>query len=158
MDIMASLRASYSGLQAQRARMNVISSNLANADVTRTAEGGPYIRKEVVFAAVPQAQSFEDVLQSRLEPGVSEVRVVDVANAPNATRLEYDPDHPDANAQGYVAYPNINVLHEMTDLIAARRMYGQTLRPLTPAKIWHCAPSRLAASSVAVVCLAPSPF
>ena len=88
MDLMASLHASFSGLQAQRARMNVISSNLANADVTRTPAGGPYVRKEVVFAAVPQTQSFADMLQSRLDTGVSEVRVVDVANAPNATRLE----------------------------------------------------------------------
>ena len=67
MDMIAGLRASFSGLQAQRARMNIISSNLANADVTRTLEGGPYLRKEVVFGAVPQDPSFEDVLHARMD-------------------------------------------------------------------------------------------
>jgi flagellar basal-body rod protein FlgC len=130
----AGLRASFSGLQAQRARMDVIASNLAHADVTRTPEGGPYIRKEVVFAALPQTPSFADVLHSQLGPGVSEVRVVDIVQAPEATRLEYDPAHPDANAQGYVAYPNINMLQEMADLIAASRLYEANVTAINAAK------------------------
>jgi len=134
MDLLAGLRASFSGLQAQRARMNIISSNLANADVTRTPEGGPYLRKEVVFGAVPQNASFEEVLQARQDNGVSEVRVMDIATAPNATRLEYDPSHPDANAQGYVAYPNINVMHEMADLIAASRLYEANVTAINASK------------------------
>jgi flagellar basal-body rod protein FlgC len=134
MDLIAGLRASFSGLQAQRARMNIISSNLANADVTRTPEGGPYLRQEVVFGAVPQNASFEEVLHARLNNGVSEVRVMDVVTAPDATRLEYDPSHPDANAQGYVAYPNINVMHEMADLIAASRLYEANVTAINASK------------------------
>jgi flagellar basal-body rod protein FlgC len=134
MDMMAGLHASFSGLQAQRARMNIIASNLANAEVTRTPEGGPYQRKEVIFAALPPAASFEELLQGHLKDGVSEVRVVDITSAPNDMRLVYDPEHPDANAQGYVAYPNINVLQEMADLVAASRLYEANVTAINATK------------------------
>jgi len=134
LDTMAGLRASFAGLQAQRARMNIIASNLANAEVTRTPEGGPYQRKEVIFAALPQAASFEDLLQGHLKDGVSEVRVVDIASAPNDLRLVYDPEHPDANTQGYVAYPNINVLQEMADLVATSRLYEANVTAVNATK------------------------
>jgi flagellar basal-body rod protein FlgC len=134
MDMMDGLRSSFSGLQAQRTRMNVIASNLANAGVTRTPEGGPYQRKEVVFAAMPQVSSFADLLNAHAEAGVSEVRVVDIIRAPDSTRLEYDPDHPDANPAGYVAYPNINVLHEMADLIMASRLYEANITAINATK------------------------
>jgi flagellar basal-body rod protein FlgC len=134
MDMMAGLQMSFSGLQAQRTRMNVIASNLANAYVTRTPEGGPYKPQEVIFATTPYVPSFEELLYPDIERGVSEVRVVDIVDAPNGTRLEYDPDHPDANAQGYVAYPNISVLQEMADLIAASRLYEANITAINAAK------------------------
>jgi flagellar basal-body rod protein FlgC len=134
MEMTAAIEASYSGLKAHRVRMNVIASNLANAFVTRTPEGGPYKPKEVIFSSVPTDTTFEDLLHPYLSNGVSQVEVVDIVEAPNGTRLEYDPQHPDADAQGYVAYPNINVLQEMVDLIAASRMYEANITALNAAK------------------------
>jgi flagellar basal-body rod protein FlgC len=134
MDMMTGLSASFSGLQAQRTRMNIIASNLANADVTRTPAGGPYQRQEVAFASLPQVTSFADLLNASVESGVSEVRVVDVVRSPDSTRLEYDPDHPDANAAGYVLYPNINVMQEMVDLITASRLYEANITAINAGK------------------------
>src|SRR5947207_2410837 len=105
MDMMAGLQVSFSGLHAQRTRMNVIASNLANAQSTRTPEGGPYKRQEVIFGAQPQRSAFAGTLNERLQDGVNKVSVLGIVSDPNGTRLEYEPDHPDANAQGYVAYP-----------------------------------------------------
>lgn len=134
MDILAAIDTAYSGLQVQRTRMNVIASNLANAHVTRTPEGGPYKPKQVVLSSTPQDVTFEDLLRPQLENGVSEVRVVDIIEAPDAVRLEYDPSHPDANGQGYVAYPNISVLQEMVDLMAASRIYEANITAINTAK------------------------
>lgn len=134
MDMMAGLNASFSGLNAQRTRMNVIASNLANTHSTRTPEGGPYTRKEVILGAQPHTSPFEAVLQDRLHEGVREVQVLDIASDPNGTRLEYEPDHPDANTQGYVAYPNINLMHEMVDLISASRAYEANVTAINAAK------------------------
>ena len=134
MDMMAGLHVSYSGLQAQRARMNVVASNLANANATRTPEGGPYKRKDVIFATQPHVASFADLLDTRLQNGVGEVQVLDIVSDPNAIRLEYDPKHPDANAQGFVAYPDINVLQEMVDLVSASRLYEANVTAINSAK------------------------
>jgi flagellar basal-body rod protein FlgC len=135
MDTMAGLRASFLGLQAQRTRMNIIAANLANAGVTRTPDGGPYQRKEVVFAALPpHVTSFQELLETTWEAGASDVHVVDVVSLPDSTRLEYDPEHPDANAAGYVAYPNINVLQEMVDLITASRLYEANVTAINASK------------------------
>lgn len=101
-----------SGLSAQRARMEVSSSNMANAQTTRTAEGGPYRRRDVVFASV-----------GGLEDGVSGVQVSEVRQDEAEPRREYDPGHPDADEQGYVAYPNVSVVEEMVDMITASRAY-----------------------------------
>ncbi|NPA30076.1 MAG: flagellar basal body rod protein FlgC [Epsilonproteobacteria bacterium] len=129
------------GLSAQRFRVNVISSNIANANTTRTDEGGPYRRREVVFKAF----NFDEVLNDKMEkesdylpysdplgegeegetaqPPVMGVVVDKVVRDDSEPRLKYDPDHPDANAEGYVAYPNINPVIEMADLIEATRAY-----------------------------------
>lgn len=134
MNMMTGLQVSFSGLQAQRARMNVIASNLANANVTRTPEGGPYKPKEIVIAARPHVPSFEDRLQAHLTNPVSEVVVLDIVNAQDGVRLEYDPQHPDADPRGYVAYPKVNVLEEMVDLIAASRLYEANITAINTAK------------------------
>ena len=134
MDMMAGLQVSFSALHAQRTRMNVIASNLANAQSTRTSEGGPYKRQEVIFAAQPQGSVFAGMLNEQLRDGVNAVHVLDIVSDPNGTRLEYAPDHPDANAQGYVAYPNVNVMREMVDLIAATRAYEANVTAINSSK------------------------
>jgi flagellar basal-body rod protein FlgC len=134
MDMMSGLDVSFSALNAQRTRMNVIASNLANAQSTRTPDGGPYKRQEVIFAAQPQRSPFEALLKDRLQDGVSAVHVLDVVHDGNEPRMEYEPGHPDANAQGYVAYPNINVMREMVDLISASRAYEANVTAINSAK------------------------
>jgi flagellar basal-body rod protein FlgC len=134
MDMMTGFQVSFSALNAQRTRMNVIASNLANAQSTRTPEGGPYKRQEVIFAAQPQRSLFEGMLDQQLRDGVKAVHVLDIVSDPNGTRLEYEPDHPDANEQGYVSYPNVNVMREMVDLISATRAYEANVTAINSSK------------------------
>ncbi len=111
---MDAMEISASALTAERTRMNQISSNLANANSTRTAEGGPYRRKDAVFATML------DEANAKKSGGVEVVAVIEDQSAP---RLQYDPGHPDARPDGYVAYPNVNVVEEMADMISATRTY-----------------------------------
>ena len=111
---MDAMEISASALTAERTRMNLIASNLANANSTRTAEGGPYRRKDAVFAAAM------DGANARMSGGV---KIVDVVEDRSPPRLQYDPSHPDADAKGYVAYPNVNVVEEMADMMTATRAY-----------------------------------
>ncbi|MBT1074235.1 flagellar basal body rod protein FlgC [Geobacter grbiciae] len=115
---------SSSALLAERTRMNLISSNLANANSTRTAEGGPYRRKDAVFAAAPpDAGRFSAMLDGMRGGNARGVQVVQIVEDANPPQLRYDPSHPDANRQGYVAYPNVNVVEEMADMMTATRAY-----------------------------------
>jgi flagellar basal-body rod protein FlgC len=123
MDLFTSLHVSSSGMNAERTRMNLVSSNLANANSTRTEEGGPYKRKDAVFRAEPVAESFASRLQSVSGSKPSSVEVAQIIEDQSPPRLQYDPSHPDANAEGYVALPNVNVVEEMADMIAATRAY-----------------------------------
>lgn len=135
MDFFTSLDISASALTAERTRMNLISSNLANANSTRTAEGGPYKRKDAVFAAEPVAESFSSVLKKagrREDP--KQVGVVQISEDQSPPRLQYDPTHPDADAKGYVALPNVNVVEEMADMIAATRTYEANVTAAQAAK------------------------
>lgn len=116
-----------SGMAAERTRMDVIASNLANADTTRTANGQPYQRKEVVLEATPgSGGTFADQLAG--------VTVAGVVSDPSPGRQVYDPGHPDANAQGYVTLPNVNPVTEMVDLITASRGYEADAQALQSAK------------------------
>lgn len=109
-----------SGLEMQRVRMELISSNLANSQTTRTSEGGPYRRRlPIIEAAPPEGSSFADHLDRRVQ-GV-QVRQIDLDQRDPIMRFE--PGHPDANAKGYVAYPNVNPVEEMVDMISAVRSY-----------------------------------
>lgn len=124
MDFFTSMDISASALTAERTRMNLISSNLANANSTRTAEGGPYKRKDAVFAAEPVVEPFSSVLQKAGgKTAPKQVGVVQITEDQTPPRLQYDPTHPDADAKGYVALPNVNVVEEMADMIAATRTY-----------------------------------
>ncbi|EOG4217252.1 flagellar basal body rod protein FlgC [Campylobacter jejuni] len=140
------------GLSAQRFRMNVISSNIANASTTRTAEGGPYRRREVIF----KATDFDKLLNEQInkdnnflkyenplndpsspeeaKPAIQSVVVDKVVRDDKDFRMKYDPSHPDANAEGYVAYPNVNPVIEMADLIEATRAYQANVSAFTSAK------------------------
>ena len=124
MGIFNTLRISGSALTAQRLRMDTISNNLANATSTRTAEGGPYQRQMPVFAA-----KVHDALSSRNFKGAG-VEVVGIQRDQTAPRLVYEPSHPDANADGYVHYPNVNVVTEMVDMISATRAYEANINLL----------------------------
>ena len=116
-DFFTAMEVSASGLSAQRTRMNVAASNLANAQTTQAPGGGPYKRRDVVLAS-------EDLPNTGEMSGVVKgVMVSQIQQDQSPPRLEYDPGHPQANAQGYVAYPNINPVEEMVDMITASRAY-----------------------------------
>ena len=119
---------SASGMTAERMRMDVIASNLANANTTRGANGQPYQRQEVVLQA--GGQSFSDVLGSA-QGGVQATAIV---GDPTPGRKVYDPSHPDADAQGYVTLPNVNTVTEMTDLITESRSYEANVKAMDTAK------------------------
>ncbi len=123
MSILKSMDISATGLAAQRLRMNILSSNLANAQTTRTAEGGPYKRKDVIFSAVPTGNSFEDLLDETHDTKLQKVRVTGIHEDQKPPRRVLDPSHPDADAEGYVDLPNIQVMTEMVNMIAATRAY-----------------------------------
>jgi len=121
MGIFKGLDISTSGLTAQRARLDIISSNLANMHTTRTSEGGPYKRKDIVFeenGGGAQGLSFDKVLDSLKGVSISEIK--EDKTAPNKV---YDPGHPDADVEGYVAYPNVSQVGEMINMLSATRSY-----------------------------------
>lgn len=117
---------SASGLTAQRLRMETIANNLANVNTTRTESGGPYRRQMPLFAARLASAN------GRLTG--AGVRVLGIVEADDPPRLVYDPGHPDADEQGYVRFPNINVVTEMVDMIGASRAYEANLAALNAAR------------------------
>jgi flagellar basal-body rod protein FlgC len=119
MDVSASFSMCGAALTAQRAKMDVITSNLANADVTRTAEGGPYRKKSVALESEPVKDKFDKSLGDALKT----VRVAEVTEDASPPRMVHNPAHPDANANGFVAMPNISLVSEMADMIAVSRAY-----------------------------------
>ena len=124
MNAFSAMRISASGLSAERLRMDTITSNLVNAQTTRTAEGdGPYTRKIAVFKEILDAkQNSNGVTAVEIEDDKSEFRKV------------YDPTHPDAGEDGYVVYPNVNILNEMADMIASTRAYEANVDTLNANK------------------------
>jgi flagellar basal-body rod protein FlgC len=121
---------SGAGMAAQRERMSVISGNLANTETTRTPEGGPYRRRDILFQAVPVDGEFADLLsESSIDrpAGLLSVEVAGIRQSSRAPRQIFDPNHPDANAAGYVSLPDINVIEEMVDLMSAVRSYEANL-------------------------------
>ncbi len=120
---MDAMMISASALTAERSRMNLIASNLANALTTRTPEGGPYKRKDAMFAAMSMENPFSTMLDLKGQPDTKGGEVMEIMEDNNLPRLQYEPGHPDSNFQGYVAYPNVNVAVEMTDVISATRAY-----------------------------------
>ena len=132
MDFLTSMKISSSGLAANRKRMNVISSNIANAQTTRTAEGGPYRAKEVVFGSEPVRNSFSEVLDGQIT-GQS-VHATEVVNVNKPPIPKYEPEHPEADPNGYVYYPNINIMKEMANMISATRAYEANINAFNTSK------------------------
>jgi len=120
MDLMSAMKVSSAGLSVQRARMNVVSSNLANANTTRTKEGGPYRRKQAVVGAVPlENNAFAGTLSGE----ISKPSIIEVKEDPSEFPKVYDPSHPDADENGNVSLPNVNMMREMVDMLSATRAY-----------------------------------
>ena len=135
MGFLDALRASASGLTAQRVRMKLISSNLANMHTTRTPEGGPYQRREPIFsAASPRVDSFQDILNARQQGEIVEVQTVGVVKDGRDPIMKYEPDHPDADENGFVALPNISVTEEMVNLVSASRSYEANIAAVKATK------------------------
>ncbi len=133
-DFLTGMRVSSSGMAAQRMRMNTISSNIANINTTKTPEGGPYRRKDVVFEAMPDAKNFGEMVSTIPDRDIQRVQVSDVLSDRKAPIMKYEPDHPDANPEGYVAYPNINLMEEMTNMIQATRSYEANVSAVNATK------------------------
>lgn len=154
MDLFTMFALSGAGMSAQRSRMNVVAGNLANAETTRTPDGGPYRRRNVLFRAQPTASDFSTFLASasrlpqsgvqpvwfKIEPptnsleSVQTVKVDAVRESQHAPKQVYDPHHPDADPEGYVSYPDINPMEEMTDLMSAVRSYEANLATFNATK------------------------
>ena len=151
MSFMSSFDISGYGLSAQRFRINTISSNIANANTTETPEGGPYRRKEVVFKAINFDKQLNDELKTNYlkysnpldeegndeieaKPALTTVSVAKIVRDDSKPILKYEPNNPNANKNGYVAYPNINPVIEMSDLVEATRSYQANVAAFQSAK------------------------
>ena len=129
MNLFGVMEVSGSALKAERIRAEVVAANMANAETTRTPEGGPYRRQHVVFSSTAaEPNSFAGQLLSQADPQsdpkMGGVEVSAVVQDPASTLRRFDPSHPDADKDGYVSYPDINPLTEMVDLMGATRAYG----------------------------------
>jgi flagellar basal-body rod protein FlgC len=131
--LFSAISVSASGMEAQRARAEIITENLANADTTRTPEGGPYKRKDAVFTTSPVALSFSDAL-SAASSRSDGVAVSDITIDDRDPERRYMPGHPDADDQGYVAFPRVDPAEEMVDLMSASRGYQANVAAISAVK------------------------
>jgi flagellar basal-body rod protein FlgC len=133
MSIFGAIDVAASGMTAERLRLDVISNNIANVNTTRTADGGPYRRQFVVFEPRQgDASSFSQVMSGQLQ--LNGVRVSGIRKDDSPLRMVYEPGHPDADAQGYVRMPNINIVTEMVDMMTASRAYEANVTSVNVAK------------------------
>ena len=132
MDIFTTMKISASALKAQRLRLNTISSNLANIETTRTPDGGPYRKREVVFQTT--SKGFADTLDTRMRDAAQGVKVSHIQAGTLPPRMVYDPSHPDADEQGQVAMPNISLVEETADMMSASRAYEANVTVVKSAK------------------------
>ena len=134
MDILKAMEISGSALKAQRTRMNIAAMNLANANTTRTMEGGPYEAKSVVFSAKPlDGQQFESAMQSA-NSKLRKVEVTAVVKDKAPFKEVYDPSHPDADENGIVKMPNVNTVEQLVDIMGAKRAYEANVTALEAVK------------------------
>lgn len=126
MDIIDTLSVAASGLTAQRVRMQTVATNMANARTTRTADGEAYRRRMPVFEARPTTP-----FGTQLEEAMERVHVTEIAESDDPFVRVFDPSHPDADADGYVEFPNVNVLEEMVDMMMTARTYEANTKVVT---------------------------
>lgn len=131
MSLFSVLSVSASGMAAQRTRAELLVENLANAETTRTPEGGPYRRKDAIFSSAPQSSAFGSVFQAEMEGDVNGVEVSDVVEDTREPDKRYMPGHPDADKDGYVAFPRINPAEDMVDLLGAQRGFEGNVAAMT---------------------------
>lgn len=135
MSFFTSLDTSASALTAQRLRMDVISQNMANIDTTRTKDGTPYKRKTVLFEEISERSNFAKYLDSAMNSSAGYgVRVSKIVEDDTPGAMEYDPSHPDADENGYVTKPNVNVVEEMVNMISANRSYEANVTAISTTK------------------------
>ena len=125
MNLLKIFQITGSGLLAQKVRLNVAATNIANSQVTRTLEGGPYKAKVVILKAIPLSEK---------DPNLKVVKVEKIVNDPSPFKEVYDPGHPDADKRGIVKYPNVDVITEMVELLSAGRAYEANLTVLSTTK------------------------
>ena len=131
MSLFAALQVSASGMQAERTRAETLVENMANAETTRTPGGGPYKRKDVTFSSELQESPFSAVFQNELATGVNVSEVTEDNSPPE---MRYLPNHPDANSEGYVAFPKMNPAEDMADLLNTTRSYQANIAAMTAVK------------------------
>ena len=132
MSLFSVLSIGASGMAAQRTRAELLVENLANSETTRTPEGGPYRRKDAVFTSTPVSSPFASVFNTELSG--AGVGVSEIVTDPRAPELRYLPGHPDADAEGYVAFPRINPAEDMVDLLGAARNYQANVAAISAVK------------------------
>ena len=134
MSIFDILEVGSSGLAAQRMRQEIISSNIANASTTRTPDGGPYVRKDVVFETANVTSKFGEIFAGLTDNGLRGVRVSEILQDNRPAQKRFQPNHPDADADGYVRYPNVNIIAEMVNMVEATRSYEANLTIMNASK------------------------
>lgn len=134
MNLLSALSVSASGMSAQRERTELLVENLANSDTTRTPEGGPYRRKDVVFASDPNATDFSSQFENEMNSNAVGVRVAQVVTDDREPEKKYLPGHPDADKDGYVSYPRMNPAEDMVDLLGASRSYQANVSAISAVK------------------------
>ncbi len=140
MGMFSTLNISGSGLTAQRLRLDVIANNIANSTTTRTTEGGPFQRSSIILRPIDDSLTFKSyLLPDNLKKQIGDgVRVLKIEKDEKPPRMVYDPTHPDAiqsgKFKGYVMYPNVNIVEEMVDMIAANRSYEANVTVINSAR------------------------
>ena len=134
MSLFSVLSVNASGMAAQRARAELLVENLANAETTRTPDGGPYRRKDAVFESQPVESPFSSVFESLAGGGATGVGVREIVVDAREPEKRYLPGHPDADAEGYVAFPRVNPAEDMVDLMGAARNYQTNVAAMTAIK------------------------
>jgi len=134
MSLFSALSVSASGMSAQRTRAELLVENIANAETTRTPEGGPYRRKDAVFMSDSVDSPFSSVLERQMGGTSTGVRVADISVDTREPERRYLPDHPDADASGYVSVPRMNPVEDMVDLIGASRSFQANVTAMSAVK------------------------
>jgi flagellar basal-body rod protein FlgC len=132
--LFSSIDVSASGMSAQRERAEVLVENIANAETTRTAQGGPYRRRDAVFESSPVSTDFSSELESQLGPQSAGVKVSQLVVDNSEPNRRYMPGHPDADKDGYVLFPHMNPAEDMVDLLGASRSYQANVSAISAVK------------------------